>query len=825
MSVDPLMALNDDHRELQRLLKENRELRNANASLRVAVESKRVCSNCKGKTSVSASSSTSAAAAAGGVGTLEGGKEEAGHSSETNSKSSGNSVSLKKMKEELQRTKEELERTQQGERQVSEEYKQLKSLFESFVVEVCEREEAYKLAFLRAYEKIEEQKSLAESLQRQLEERPPPTLISETPVTPTPPLPLPASSSPPVVNGLDPSSLHDLVDTLRTSLSELEFRLGFNADTSNRQIAPVAVSRATRGKGRSAKSVHSSQMENSTHNPQLTENEPQRELQSLTSTTPTPTPTLLPPQPMKREGNQYQESQNKSQENLNKPSVVEPARGAGVLRSSTLSSSHSTTTERKKRVRKTRGETETVKRQAVEGPSESSAASLFKGFTRTTEAPKLSVVNFGTEPIADYLALLEKTDTHGIDILRRELIKFCASNLNILASYAVEHFLSKSSLLASAVTLWKHTERVMHISKGVFEAFIKEAVRKMVHLLSPEGTEPVDHSSQLRCLALVVRMACAVQLRETDQGEEALFVAFYECTVSTLRAWRLGTLVSGQQHVLGPWMLTVRHLCGFVEDFHMVMHYYANLEHVLNALTIPKSLTRYTIQAVMSLCYFTSSSESLTPSVGKSGDIETWMSFCDAMDWSYNELPLDMIVSAAARLLAQSNDAYKHGEALLSLRLLVLQKGFGLLQPLMEELRSSGGEVDVDAAFAELFSLAVIDLQLEDPRDEQWCRAMAFFSDYLSTCSVERVKSAEELIAACKDTHLLVLRAVLQLCHGANAVTEKSVVHLTNILSWAKALQIVLARSSRENENAIVTHPLRKTVLGRQLLYLSQQEL
>ncbi|KAH9598165.1 hypothetical protein LSM04_005502 [Trypanosoma melophagium] len=820
MSVDPLMALTDDHRELQRLLKENRELRNANASLRVAMESKHVCNNCKGKTAASSSSSASAAANSGG--TLEGGKAEVDHSSETNSKSAGNAVSVKKMKDELQRTKDELERIQQGEQKTSEEYKQLKSLFESFVVEVCEREEAYKLAFLKAYEKIEEQKSLAESLQRQLQERPP-TLITETPVTPTPtpPLPLP---SPPVVRGLDPSSLYDLVDTLKTSVSELEFRLGLSSDTGNRQGAPVAVSRTTRGKTRSSKPVNSSEVENSTLNPLLKDTEPQGELESPTPTVQTPQPPIPAAvgAPMKAQRHQYEQSREK----LSKPSVVEPARGAGVLRSSALSSSQSTTTERKKRVRKKREETETVKRHAVEKPSESSAASLFKGFTRTAEAPKLSVVNFGTEPIADYLALLEKTDTHGIDILRRELIKFCVSNLNLLASYAVEHFLSKTSLSASAVTLWKHTERVMHIGKGVFDVFIKEAVRKMVNLLSPDGTEPVDHSPQLRCLALVVRMACAVQLRDNDQGGEALFVAFYECTVSTLRAWRLGSLVSGQQHVLGPWMLTVRHLCGFVEDFHMVMRYYANLEHVLNALTIPKSLTRYTIQAVMSLCYFTSSSESLTASVEKVGDIESWMSFCDAMDWSYNELPLDKIGSAAARLLAHSDDAYKHGEALLSLRLLVLQKGFGLLQPLMEELRTSGGEVDVDAAFAELFSLAVIDLQLEDPRDEQWRRAMAFFSDYLSTCSVERVKSAEELIAACKDTHLLVLRAVLQLCHGANAVTEESASHLTNILCWAKALQIVLARtSSRENEHGIVAHPLRNTLLGRQLLYLSQQEL
>ncbi|RNF03441.1 uncharacterized protein Tco025E_08173 [Trypanosoma conorhini] len=368
----------------------------------------------------------------------------------------------------------------------------------------------------------------------------------------------------------------------------------------------------------------------------------------------------------------------------------------------------------------------------------------------------------------------------------------------------------------------------MHLGQDVFPAFMTQAVRKLVQLLGPDAAAEFDHTPQLRCLALAVRAACAIQLRDTAQAAEAsLFVAFYECTVSALRSWRqLRGSPDAPHHVLGPWMVAAQHLCGFVVDFHEVVHYYANSERVLDALALPASLTRYAAQAVMAACYFTSSPQSSAAAPLGAAAAAAWMRFCDAMDWSYSELPLERIGAAAARILARGEAEHSRGEALLSLRLLVLQKGLGFLQSLTEALRAAGGEVDIDAAFAELFSLAVIDLQLEDPRDEQWGRAMAFFADYLSAASVAQAKSAAELLAACKGTHLLVLRAVLQLCHGAGTVTEAGAEHLAKALQWAKALHVGLARSTRESKATTAQpHPFACTLLGQQLRQLCSQEL
>ncbi|EKG00900.1 hypothetical protein TCSYLVIO_008135 [Trypanosoma cruzi] len=770
MSVDPLLPASEERQELERLLKENRKLREANALLRVLADAKRASAN-----NGSAKNATA---------TAEEVRDNAGPSDESvDVNASSKEANVKRLKEDLQHCRKELEQALREKKEAKEEYKQLKSIFESFVVESCEREEACKLLFARVYEEIEEQKKLCEGLQRQLQER------RSAVVAPQ------AATPAAAVVGMDPSSLYDLVDNLRFSLSELEHRLGYSGDAGSRHTAPaagVAASRVAREKARSTVVVGTT-LRGDTH----------RQTQEVLG-------------------------HHHSQEAESAVRLVVPAKGAGTLRANVIPGSQSTTTERKKRGRKKLSEIETVKRHAGEFVSEASAASLFKGFAPVIAKQKGLVVNFGQEPIADYLGLLEKTDLGNVDVLRRELMNFCGTDVNTLASYAVEHFLSKSLLKAPLVTLWKNTERVMHIGKDVFSAFMKQAVRKLVRLLGPECAAEIDHTPQLRCLALVVRMACAISLRDTAQGGDAFFVTFYECTVSALRSWRLGSSAGAQRHVLGPWMVVVQHLCGFVEEIHEIVRYYANSERVLEELTIPNSLTRYAVQAIMASCYFTSSPQSPVAHLGSDAhaDVDMWINFCDAMDWSRNELPLKMIESAAAKILAHSKDVLKRGEALLSLRLLVLQKGLGLLQTLTEELRFSGDEVDIDAAFAELFSLAVIDLQLEDPRDEQWGRAMAFFAEYLSANSVEQSKSNEELLAACKGTHLLVLRAMLQLCHGAGgAISEESAEQLTKALQWAKALHVGLERSTREKKTSVLVHPFQSTLLGQQLRYLCSQEL
>ncbi|RNE98614.1 hypothetical protein TraAM80_08684, partial [Trypanosoma rangeli] len=210
MSVDPLALVSDDQRELQRLLKENRELRQANAQLRVSVETKTSRGN-------GGSGGVKDAAAA------EKGRDSAGPSGESvGGNIPSTAVSVRRLKDELRHSKEALEEARREQAAAREEYKRIKSLFEAFVVEACEREEACRHVFARVYEEVEEQQRLCEGLQQQLQERPPPALVA------------------PVVAGVDPASLFSLVDSLRASLGELEHRLGYSGDTGSRHTAPAA---------------------------------------------------------------------------------------------------------------------------------------------------------------------------------------------------------------------------------------------------------------------------------------------------------------------------------------------------------------------------------------------------------------------------------------------------------------------------------------------------------------------------------------------------------------------------------------------------------
>ncbi|RNF03442.1 uncharacterized protein Tco025E_08174 [Trypanosoma conorhini] len=154
MSVDPLALASEDRHELQRLLKENRELRQANALLRVSAEAKGSRGN-------------------GGVkGAAEKGRDNAGTSEESVG-SKATAASVRRLKDELQRAREALERARREQAAALEEHKQIKSLFEAFVVEACEREEACRRVFARVYEEVGEQQKLCEGLRRQLQERPP----------------------------------------------------------------------------------------------------------------------------------------------------------------------------------------------------------------------------------------------------------------------------------------------------------------------------------------------------------------------------------------------------------------------------------------------------------------------------------------------------------------------------------------------------------------------------------------------------------------------------------------------------------------------------
>nr|CCC95572.1 unnamed protein product [Trypanosoma congolense IL3000] len=778
--MDPFLSTGTDWEKVQQILKENKELREANAALRLAAQSSPSSNNPSTKGVVAAVSNPN------------------------REKTDDGSSTAKKLKEELQRRKEEVENLTIENQRVKKEYKHLKSVFESFVVDVCERQEAYKVVFARAADEIEKYRKECEDLQRQLEER------SSTTTLPAVVQQASKAALTPAVAGMDLHSVHNLLGQIRTSLSELECHLDYRGDC-DQQSATLVSNKVIESQHGVVTDSHGMGQQQDTQQPSRAAGRPGQTDQDY-----------VPQQVVERAEAAPGPSRR----------PVVPVQGAGALRSTLPQAAPSIVSEAKKRKRERPGKAHAVKRPATENAAQSAATLLFKGLTRKADPPKRSEVRFGSEPIADYLNLLKKTDLGKVDILRRELMNFCGSDVGVLADYIVEHFLRKAVLSPPVITLWNEVEQTMHLNSSVFATFTRKVVRKLVRFLGQDtttGSEGVlNYGPQLQCLSLVLRMACVVQLRDTAGGGDVLFVAFYESTISALRSWRLCSTAAGQRLVLKMWMITARHLYGFVEDFHMVTRYHANSERLLEALTLPKFLTRYAVQAVMSHCYFVPS-QSSTGSVPD--DLEHWISFCDAMDWSSSELPYDRLGVAAVTILSSSTDERRRDEALLTLRLLVLHKGFGFLQSLTEQLRMSRGDVDVDAAFAELFSLAVIDLQLEDPLDEEWGRAMSFFMDYLSSSSVEQVKSAEEMLASCKEAHLLVLRAVLQLCGGAGALAEERVGQALNALRWVKALYVVLSRPARDVTSApshlislVKANPFHRTLLGNELLNLCKQD-
>ncbi|KAH8608142.1 hypothetical protein ERJ75_001363800 [Trypanosoma vivax] len=792
MSAGPQVPSSADGQELRRLLKENRDLREANATLRVALESK-VLADRPIKAPAPA---LDRHAAAGGNPLCD---------------TSSKAEAVKKLREQLRQSREEAERCE-GERQrIEEDYRRLRDIFESFVVDVCEREEGYKAVFAAVHEEMEANKKMCESLQRQLEER------SSAPT-------VPAAARPPAA---EDTYVKSIVSNIKKALVELENRIGhcvfYDADRisntsqishNKKHIDPCddsipldcvvddSCGRSHRANVRSLKLA---------------------DVQKCKSS-------LVRPQP----------SDDGFEKSVN---VLSPAPGASKLRCEVPLSSNSRTMKSKKRSREISDNAKVKIRPPVDLCTTCNTESMFSCFTPPAQHSKGSVVKFGSDPISDYFGLLPDTDAKRLDVLHRELFNFCGADVYTLASYVVDHFLKNSIHSLPMLTLWKRTEQVLRIHENIFPAFILQASRSLVSLLGPSTIDVSihDHVPQLRCLALVVRMACVLQFRYSSTGMEALFSVFYECTISALRRWRLSNSSRDERGLLFPWMVTVRHLCGFVEEFYMVVRYHANSEHVLESLALPKSISRYAVQAVMSSCFFTSFPQ--TSSGVHAVDVKEWAVFCEAMDWSCCELPCDRIGVAAVRILTHVSDVYRRSEAILTLRLLVLLKGLGFLQTLTESLRVASGEVDVDAAFAELFSLAVVDLQLEDPRDEQWPRAMSFFNEYMNNCLVAHPSSVAELVSACKETHLLVLRAMLQLCHGAGALADDGIDHVVQVLRWTRMLNVALKRSivcsngasaagndsgsshTFSQSSAAVTHPLRRTLLGREILYLCQQEL
>ncbi|CAD2212872.1 hypothetical protein ADEAN_000028400 [Angomonas deanei] len=126
--------------------------------------------------------------------------------------------------------------------------------------------------------------------------------------------------------------------------------------------------------------------------------------------------------------------------------------------------------------------------------------------------------------------------------------------------------------------------------------------------------------------------------------------------------------------------------------------------------------------------------------------------------------------------------------------------------------------------FVELFSYAVLDWKLQDPKDAQWQGAANFFNDYLQSSTFAVCNSVEEMLHAVTNTHVMVLRALICLCRFdvAQTLRDYNYKYLTSVFTWITQQRTAYSLAQKEGSTAYRTyHPLLHSVIGEELSKLA----
>ncbi|KPI87349.1 hypothetical protein ABL78_3537 [Leptomonas seymouri] len=395
------------------------------------------------------------------------------------------------------------------------------------------------------------------------------------------------------------------------------------------------------------------------------------------------------------------------------------------------------------------------------------------------------------------------------------------------ASAAVESFwrllAQHSEATQGFLPLWQH----LNVLRGSDRHTVLEVlVSLLVHLLSPDvpaaflttqtpqpasfASLPHSFTSQTTSIAVVataIRLL-AVQLEDAaeqqrgnaetqQQARMYLSSLFYRVCVVTLCRWQVS---DSAFEVLEHWAMAVHHLYGFQPALLQLMQY-TNTTSAYHRTRLVHSWISFTAQCIFSQCFTASSSSALPAETA----VARWRELCDSVGWSTHAQPLERIEAAAARCIATTRVG--HGpftaacaeEALLSLRLAVLYKGFDHMEQIAKLLEQPGvlPMVITKEIYAELVSLAVRD-RIPFRTQAALHHALHLLREYLQEVAPERCTSAEHFVCAPRRSHVLAALALLRV--GPDPLLKKTEAPLPSSASvvGAQGYAVMAASEVRE---------------------------
>ncbi|KAK7197922.1 hypothetical protein NESM_000746700 [Novymonas esmeraldas] len=328
--------------------------------------------------------------------------------------------------------------------------------------------------------------------------------------------------------------------------------------------------------------------------------------------------------------------------------------------------------------------------------------------------------------------------------------------------------------------------------------------------------------------------AAVARIDAASQHCTALFHSlFYRVCVATLRRWQL---VETGADAVESWATALTHLYGF-QPAVVKLAQYTNATAAYEWTRLEGGWVAYTAHAIFAQC-FASSSSSPSPSSSLSSAEAAevrWRELCESVGWSPHSLPLERLEEAAARCVAHTRvgrGPYTPAcaeEALLSLRLVVLYRGFDHLERVARLLELPGvlPMAATQEIYAELVSLAVMDGTPFRTADALQ-HALFLLREYVQEVAPERCTSAEHFVSVPHLSHLLATLALLRAEATAGvadaaegtAATQQALQSCRQVaLHWLQAQKVALSMVRQSPALAADRRlPLRDTELGQRLL-------
>ncbi|KAG5490238.1 hypothetical protein JKF63_00357 [Porcisia hertigi] len=805
--VDPFLdAGNPLELEVTRLTQENRELRQENARLRARISlSSTPLERASNALSERASAQGMDDRVAAPLRTSAGAKptdNPSGTLSQRSRKAAVTSapkqhqqpvVSAARIEEAVQRVKKELraevEKFQKAAEVKASQMEQMKQQFEMFVTTTCEREAAYELVYMQLFRDLEEQQALAHTAQAQLEKELEKQRLEA--------VELRASLQ---------AAMASKCSTLTSASQGSPSKSGDVAAASSAVTLPAKKTRARKA----AKHTTEEKGSNVTA-AQTTREDAAEEQQQVTEPEQNVTPE---PRRLKiAQGGATLRTDSKSAR-LKRPRTGSAVSECSVTRSRRGKQGAAALAQ----VHMPRAPLFAA--TSVSGTVAAAVTSTTKTIaaaSTTANSPSSSPRQTTSNALGDFWALLacHTEATHGFLPLWQHLARLRGPDrltaLQVMISLLL-HLLGPTN---AQIPL------VLPASLSTYAVAPPTSITVVVTAIRLLEVQLKNETQQQRGVAGIRTDAAA------QECSTLLHSLFYRVCVATLRRWQ--TAEDGADAV-DNWATALVHLYGFQPALSKLMQY-TNTTAAYERTRLAQSWITYTAQAIFAQCFTSSSTLSAELAVAR------WRELCDSVGWSPHSLSLEQLETAAARCVAQTRvglgnfTAVCAEEALLSLRLVVLYRGFDHMERIATLLELPGvlPMVITKEIYAELVSLAVMDRSPFRTANALQ-HALRLLMEYLQEVYPERCTSAEHFVSVPRLSHLLATLALLR-AESSNATATARVAGTDSVINdavqegyqiairWLHAQKVALDMVRQSPAWARDRQLLlRDTVLGQRLL-------